>query len=238
MRITLPSGTPAELCRPSTAPSTRGLVLWPDVMGLRPLFDGHAQRLADQHSWTVCSVELFPGEESFTLEERFARVPSLRDVDKMADAVAAADACGADPVGVMGFCMGGMYAMKAAATGRFDRAVAFYGMVRIPEMWRPAEGDEAVNLDAIDSVRNRGDTEVMCIFGLQDPWCPVDQIDEVEAAGATVVRFPDAGHGWAQDPDREGYRADDAADAWARAEAFLAGAGGDVSWRGSRVRDA
>lgn len=223
MQIALPSGTPAELCLPSSGPSTRGLVLWPDVMGLRPLFAGHAQRLADDHGWSVCCVELFPGEQRFTTQQRFGRVPSLRDIDKMADAVAAADACGVDPVGVMGFCMGGMYAMKSLATGRFDRAVAFYGMVRIPEMWKAPEGAETVNHDAIDSVADRGDSELMCIFGLQDPWCPIAEIDEVEAAGATVIRYPDAEHGWAQDPNRADYRPDDATDAWARAEAFLAG---------------
>jgi carboxymethylenebutenolidase len=223
MKITLPSGTRAELCRPSTDSSSRGLVLWPDIMGLRPLFAGHAQRLADDHGWTVCCVELYPGEETFTIEQRFARVPSMRDVDKMADTVAAADACEVDPVGVMGFCMGGMYAMKALATGRFDRAVAFYGMVRIPEMWKAPVGAETVNHDAIESVQQRGDSELLCIFGLQDPWCPIAEIDEVEAAGATVIRYPDAEHGWAQDPTRDGYRADDAIDAWARAEAFLAG---------------
>ena len=38
-------------------------------------------------------------------------------------------------VGVLGFCMGGMQVLKAAATGRFDRAVAFYGMIRVPEDW-------------------------------------------------------------------------------------------------------
>ena len=34
-----------------------------------------------------------------------------------------------------GFCMGGMQVLKAAATGRFDRAVAFYGMIRVPDDW-------------------------------------------------------------------------------------------------------
>ena len=38
MRIELPSGTPAELARPDGEP-VRGLVLVPDIGGLRPLFD-------------------------------------------------------------------------------------------------------------------------------------------------------------------------------------------------------
>ena len=38
MRITLPSGTPAEVARPP-GPPARGVVVIPDIMGLRPLFD-------------------------------------------------------------------------------------------------------------------------------------------------------------------------------------------------------
>lgn len=216
--LVLSTGTPAYLAHASTSAPVRGLVLWPDIFGLRPLFTGHADRLATDHGWNVCVVEPYPGDEDLPIEDRHARASSFDDGAKLADAVAAADACGVEPVGVLGFCMGGMYAMKSlAAVERFDRAVAFYGMVRVPEAWHGAG-----QADALDAVRARGDAELLCIFGTDDPWCPDEQMDEVEAAGATVIRYPGAGHGWAQDPEREGYRADDAADAWARAEAFLA----------------
>ena len=46
MRIELPSGTPAELARPE-GDASRGLVLVPDIGGLRPLFDDLCARLAD-----------------------------------------------------------------------------------------------------------------------------------------------------------------------------------------------
>ena len=61
--------------------------------------------------------------------------------------------------------MGGMYAMKSrGVAGRFDEAVAFYGMVRVPEAWQgPGQ------TDAIDSVHRRGDTEVLASSALQDP---------------------------------------------------------------------
>ena len=62
MRTTLPSGTPAELVVPSGGPS-RGLVIVPDIMGLRPLFDDLCSNLASQHGWAVCAVEPFPGGE-------------------------------------------------------------------------------------------------------------------------------------------------------------------------------
>lgn len=219
MRISLPSGTPADLVTPSTGDALRGLVLWPDIFGLRPLFADHARRLADAERWTVCVVEPYPGREDLDIEQRQAAAASLRDVDKVADAVAAADACGVEPVGLLGFCMGGMYAMKSlAAPGRFDRAVAFYGMVRVPDHWRG--GGQG---DALDVVRRRGDAELLCIFGSDDPWCPDGDQDDVEAAGARVVRYPGAGHGWAQDPDRDTFRPADAADAWSRAMDFLAG---------------
>ena len=45
MRTTLPSGTPVEVARPSGDPSL-GLVLAPDIMGLRPLFDDLVARLS------------------------------------------------------------------------------------------------------------------------------------------------------------------------------------------------
>ena len=217
MRIELPTGTPAELATPSSGDPTRGLVLWPDIMGLRPLFDDHCQRLADDNGWAVCAPEMFPGQESLSLEDRHPGAQAFDDAAKNADAVAAADATGCEQVGIIGFCMGGMYAMKAASTGRFDRVAAFYGMIRVPENWQgPGQGH------AIDHVKQRGTTEVMAIVGTADMWTPAAEVDELEAAGATVVRYDGADHGFVHDPSRETHRAADAADAWSRVLAFLA----------------
>src|SRR5690348_15921088 len=121
MRQILPSGTRVEVARPAGAggqPST-GLVVIPDIMGLRPLFDDLVMRLADENGWAVAAAEPFPGRESMSLEERFAAIPGLRDKDFLGDLAAAADLTGAERVVLLGFCMGGMYAFKAAATGRF-----------------------------------------------------------------------------------------------------------------------
>ena len=146
---------------------------------------------------------------------------STADADKLADAVAAADATGFEHVGVLGFCMGGMYAMKSLESNRFSRAVAFYGMVRVPEQW--SGGTQGDAIDVVNERRERGDLHLLGIFGTNDPWCPLDQVDELEAAGAEVVRYDGADHGWAQDPTRDNYREADATDAWARAEARFPG---------------
>jgi carboxymethylenebutenolidase len=157
-----------------------------------------------------------PGQASLAIEDRHAAAAAFDDVAKNADAVAAADATEMAAVGIIGFCMGGMYAMKAASTGRFDKVVAFYGMIRVPEMWEGSgQGD------AIDHVAARGSTDVMAVMGTADSWTPSDAIDDLEAAGATVIRYEGADHGFVHDPERPAHRADDAADAWSRMIAFL-----------------
>ena len=59
MRIELPSGTPAELVEVDDA--SRGLVILPDIFGLRPLFDDLVARLSREHGWSVIAIEPFPG---------------------------------------------------------------------------------------------------------------------------------------------------------------------------------
>jgi carboxymethylenebutenolidase len=214
MRTTLPSGTPAELVRVEGA--DHGLVVMPDIGGLRPLFDDHVARLAAEQRWSVCAPEPFPGRQDMSLEERLAAVATLEDERVLGDAVAAADATGCEHVGVLGFCMGGMFTLKAAGTGRFDRAVAFYGMIHIPEQWRSATLGEP-----LDAVTSPAACPVLAIIGTADQWTPPAHVAELEAAGTTVVRYEDREHGFVHDPSRPVHDAEAAADAWSRALAFL-----------------
>jgi carboxymethylenebutenolidase len=217
MRITLPSGTPAEIARVEGA--TTGLVICPDIMGLRPLFDDHVARLSADNGWTVCAVEPFPGNEDLPLDQRLSSgVASIADDRLLGDLVAAADETGCERVGVTGFCMGGMYALKAAGTGRFHRAVAFYGMIRVPEAFRGPG-----HAEPLDAVSSPNASHVLAIIGGQDQWTPAADVDALRATGAEVAFYPDADHGFVHDPDRPAHRAADAADAWQRAIAFLAG---------------
>lgn len=218
MRTHLPSGTPVEIARPADGRTpTRGLVLIPDIGGLRPLFDEQAQRIADEQGWAVAAVEPWPGREAMPLAERLESVASIDDVAFLADLAAAADALGVEPVGVMGFCMGGMFTLKAAGTGRFRRAAAFYGMVRVPEAWR-----SATNVEPLDAVAAVGACPAMAVVGGLDQWTPEAEVTDLERAGVVVHRYPEADHGFVHDPSRPVHRPDDAADAWARAMAFLA----------------
>jgi carboxymethylenebutenolidase len=178
-------------------------------MGLRPLFDDLVARLAGEHGWAVVAPEPFPGREDLSVDQRLAAMSTYDHARHVADAVAAADALRVEPVAVTGFCMGGMGALRAAATGRFDRAAAFYGMIRLPEAW-------AGGRDALDELLAAPGSaaRVLSIVGTADPYTPAADVDALEEAGASVVRYADADHGFVHDPSRPTHRAADAADAW------------------------
>jgi dienelactone hydrolase len=73
----------------------------------------------------------------------------------------------------------------------------------------------------LDVVRLAPKRKVMAIVGTADPMTPASEVDDLEAVGATVVRYEGAQHGFVHDPSRPTHRAADAANAWARAIAFL-----------------
>jgi carboxymethylenebutenolidase len=219
MRIDLPSGTPAELALPAEQ-ATRGLVLAPDIAGLRPLFDDMAARLAGDHGWAVIAPEPYPGQEDVPVEQRISApldVPRVqRDLLEAAEEIARrADV---SRVGVLGFCMGGMSTFRAAGTGRFDRAVSFYGMIRPPEHWA------SVGNDPLDALASPDCCPVLAVLGGVDRWTPPADIDALRNAGphVTIQVYDDADHGFVHDASRPSHRAQDAADAWHWAVDFLA----------------
>lgn len=217
MRIVLPTGTPAELTRPPHPDeNSLGVVLFPDIAGLRPLFDDLCARLSNEFGWVVCAPEPFPGREEMDVEQRLAAMASLSEDDLRADALAAADATECDRVVATGFCMGGMLAFKASASGRFQRAAAFYGMIRLPSGW--SGGTLA---QPIDALRSADRCPTLAIIGTADHFTPPDDVIDAENAGVLVVRYEGAEHGFVHDPQRPAHRPEDAADAWRRVAAFL-----------------
>jgi dienelactone hydrolase len=219
MRITLPSGTEAEIAEPSDAddPSTMGMVIAPDIFGLRPLYDDMVVRLASIWSMTVCAVEPFPGLDlGDDVEPRFAAVANLDDEVHLRDLLEAADATACERVGLLGFCMGGMYCFKAARSDRFAKIASFYGMIRLPDGWSgPGQGEPLDHLAAGHPER------VLAIIGERDSYTPPDDVAALERAGVHVVRYPQAEHGFAHAPERPAHRPADATDAFRRARSWL-----------------
>jgi len=208
-------------------PPRSGLVVHPDIMGLRPLFDDLCRRLAT-HGFAVCAPEPFaraPEDVVAATEPsaRMAFVSQLDDELQLGDLDAAADYLvvhdDVREVDALGFCMGGMQVLKAASTGRFDRAVAFYGMIRVPPDWiGPA------TRQPLDGASDACPT--LAIFGGVDSFTPAADIEALRGAWADrpdceIVTYAEADHGFVHAPERPTHRADDAADAWRRVLAFL-----------------
>jgi len=216
MRFTLPSGTEAEFAE-CTGDPEMGLVITPDIFGLRPLFDEMVARLSSVWQMNVCAVEPFPGLDlGDEVEPRFAAVPGLDDDVHLRDLEEAADATGCDTVGLLGFCMGGMYCFKAARSDRFARIASFYGMIRLPEGWiGPGQREP------LEALASGHADRVLAIIGELDPYTPPEDVALLAATGANVVRYPDAEHGFAHAPERPSHRVDDAADAFERSRTWL-----------------
>jgi dienelactone hydrolase len=168
----------------------------------------------------VCAVEPFPVRQlGPELEPRFAAVHTLDDHIHLADLLEGADAAraaGAGRIGLLGFCLGGMYCHKAARSPRFAKIVSFYGMIRLPEAWRsPTQGEP------LDYLAHGHADRDLAIIGGKDEYTPPRDVTALAATGVTVVQYPDAEHGFAHDPTRPAHRPDDAADAFTRARAWL-----------------
>lgn len=218
MEIELSSGTPADLH--ASIGAKRGLVIAPDIMGRRKLFDDMAARLSSTQSWHVIVVEPFRNRTFATdsTEERHAVMHELDDDDVVGDLVDAANRLEVEPVGLIGFCVGGMYAFKGSASHRFDRLVSFYGMIKVPERWRGPGQREPLQL-----LQHAEDpAHVLAIIGTEDRYTPPQDVDELEAAGVQVVRYKGAEHGFVHDPSHSVHLPKAAADAWTRAFAHLA----------------
>lgn len=219
---------PLYHARPLGSPPRVGIVVHPDIGGLRTLFEELAERLAS-HGHSVAVFEPFarvdPDERvAMDLDARMEAVRTLDDAQQLADMERVADALAerdaVREMAVIGFCMGGMYTLKAAATGRFDRAVSFYGMVTVPEDWRgPRMAEPLATATTV--------CPTMAVLGGADPWTPPSDVAALRAAwkdrpDCEIVLYPDAEHGFVHDPERPAHRAEDAEDAWRRALDFLA----------------
>jgi carboxymethylenebutenolidase len=212
--------------RPDGMP-TSGVVLHPDVFGLRPLFDDLCRRIAT-HGFAVIAPEPFvraPADVRAAEgpDARMGFAKELEDDLQLGDLEIAADYLvvhdDVHSVAALGFCMGGMQVLKVAARGRFDKAVAIYGMIRPSPAWM---NDKTTSpLDTAADV-----CPTLAIFAGRDPLTPPEDIDALRAAWAErpdceIVVYPEAEHGFVHAPERPAHRAADAADVWKRVLAFL-----------------
>jgi len=208
-----------------------GVVLIPDVRGVYDHFRDLARRLAGE-GFAVLAVDLYrregpPRIASAADALRWIRELSdpsvLADVQEARDFLAAHPAVSGQPVGVIGFCMGGQYALLAGCACRgLAACVSFYGMLRYEDGLDPAKKPRSP-LQAIPELR----CPLLGLYGEEDALIPVADVHALEEALARTAQphevrlYPHAGHAFLNDSRPEAYRPEAARDAWQRMLEFL-----------------
>ena len=217
--LAIPGDTPAA-----------GVVVFPDVWGLSDHYRDIARRLAGD-GFVALAIDPYrkTGQPQLTdVDSALAWIRELPDpvvletVQEGIDALASEAAVGGSRVGIMGFCMGGQYALLAACTCTGLSACApFYGMIRYEAGLDP-ERKPREPLAALADLS----CPVIGLYGEEDHLIPVADVRELEKAlasgpGGEVHLYPGAGHAFMNDTRAEMYRPEAAADAWQRLVPFL-----------------
>ena len=125
-----------------------------------------------------------------------------------------------DRVGCMGFCIGGHMSYLTACETDVVAAASFYGGGVAGDQ---APGGKPSTIGRTGKIRGK----ILCLFGDQDPYIPMEQIDAVkQALGAEDIEhavevYSGCGHGWFCD-QRADFDKAAAEDAWTKVKALFA----------------
>jgi carboxymethylenebutenolidase len=226
--VTTPDGVAdAYFVHPTTG-TAPGVLIWPDIFGLRPAFRQMGKRLAES-GYSVLVVNQFyrngkaPAPSAYTpksIEEMRPMASALNETTHMTDAKAFIAWLDKQPsvaknrmMGTQGYCMGGPMAFRTAAAmpDRVGAVASFHGggLVRADSPTSPhvqAAKTKARFLVAIatnDDARAPGDKDV-----LKATFAAAKLDAEIEV-------YADSAHGWCP-PDSRVYNEPNAEKAWAR----------------------
>jgi carboxymethylenebutenolidase len=225
-----PAGTPLTVASPITGQAPRGgVVVVQDARGITPYLRSVCGRLAAA-GWLTAAPHLYhrqgfaetPAEGGWATAATdmlvFTGAGIAADVD---DALAYLTSAGVDPEhrAILGFCMGGTVALATAARTPLAAAVSFYGGAVSAPYW---EGVPPL-LELAPSLRGPW----LGLYGEQDALITLDEAHALRAAATKagqpteLITYPGAGHAFHSDDRAAVYRPEAAANAWARALAFL-----------------
>jgi carboxymethylenebutenolidase len=205
------------LSLPKGAGTHAGIVAIQEWWGLSDWVKSQADSLA-AHGYVVFAPDLYNGKVAYDQETAHQLMSGLVEEDVMAKMRASVDLLRsredvrAHAMGVIGWCMGGKYALRLAAADPGIRAcVVYYGApLTDPNQIRDIQA------------------AILGNYGAEDQGIPPDQVKKFEAALRKAGKkvdfkiYPGAGHAFAsEDNPWGGYRPGAAKDAWQRTVAFL-----------------
>jgi carboxymethylenebutenolidase len=208
--------TKGHLVFPTNAGGPKpGVVMIHEWWGLNDQIKEKADELA-QKGYIVLAVDLFNGKVAKTPQEAQALVQALDQneaIANMKDAVAflrARNYVTQGRIATLGWCFGGGQALKLAqAQPGLAALVMYYGSVDT------------------DPLALKGLPPILGIFGAADAAIPLDQVKVFDAALTQagvpheIHTYPGAPHAFANPTNTTAYRAEAAADAWAKTLDFL-----------------
>jgi len=192
------------------------LIVIHEWWGLNDWVKDQASKLSDQ-GYVTLAVDLYRGKVATTPDmahEIMRGVPedrAKRDLHAAFQFLAAQSNVRKDRIGSIGWCMGGGYSLDVALQEpTLAATVINYGHL-------------ATDVEALKKIN----APILGLFGAQDHGITPD---DVKKFGATLDQlgkkvdvniYPDAGHGFENPNNKDGYRATDAEDAWQRTVDFL-----------------
>jgi len=215
------------LARPDDALTHPGVVIVHDVWGLGDLYRSFARRLAEA-GFAALALDLYRRDVKIEDPGRWMR--ELSDPDVLGDVAAAARllsghaAVEGKPVGVVGFCMGGAYALLAASgVPGLSACVAFYGLLSHEHgiLHAPDLDPAKKPRDPLRAASSLG-CPTLAIYGDEDEFVPASDVRALEDVFATVPHdtevkvYPGCGHAFLNEARPAAYRPEPARDAWQR----------------------
>jgi carboxymethylenebutenolidase len=225
--VTTPDGTAdAYFVRPASG-AAPGVLVWPDIFGLRPAFRQMGKRLAESgyavlvvnQFYRVKKAPISAGGSTTPIAELRPLAQALNETTHMADAKAFITWLDAQPsvaknrkIGTQGYCMGGPMAFRTAAAvpDRIGAVASFHGGGLVTDQPNSPHLQAAkthaqflVAIAANDDQRSPNDKTV-----LKDTFAQAKLPAEIEV-------YEGAAHGWCP-PDSGVYNEPQAEKAWNR----------------------
>ena len=204
------------LAAPATPGKKPGLIVIQEWWGLDPWIREQTDRFASQ-GYVALAPDLYRGKLAKTPEEAHELMRGMPEDRAMADLKAAFEHLASRPdvdpehIGVIGWCMGGGYALAfETAEPRIAATAINYGRL-------------VTDFDTIAKISS----PLLGNFGGADRGIPPE---DVKAFGASLTKagklgdikvYEGAGHAFMNPNNKEGYNAEAAADAWRRIDGFF-----------------
>lgn len=207
----------AILYTPSGKGPFPALIVIHEWWGLNDWVKEQASKLAEQ-GYVALAIDLYRGkiadspDLAHELMRGLAPDRATRDLKGAYDFLSSQANVKKNRIGSIGWCMGGGVSLEAAINiPTLAAAVVNYGHL-------VTDSSEIKNIQA----------PILGIFGGQDRGIPPEDVKKFQQAmeqsgkKIEVKIYPDAGHAFENPNNKQGYRAQDAADAWQLTTAFLA----------------